>query len=104
MTQSSSSQGTSFRNISPVDSFTEDLVWMDMSETAENGTKSIIPKSAHSTPENAVKLVHERKFSTPIKDFKPLEISTNSTETDERDDRKNRTKADNGACRRGATS
>ena len=36
-----SSQGTSFRHILSVDSFTEDSGWMDQSETAENGAKSI---------------------------------------------------------------
>ena len=71
---------------------------MDKSETAENGAMSNIAVSVHSTPEIAVKLVHEGKFSAPRRDSKL------PTEGDERDDRKDRTKADNRACRQGATS
>ena len=55
MAEASSSQG----RISPVDSFTEYSGWMDRSETTENGTKSNIAVSVHSTSENAVKLVQE---------------------------------------------
>ena len=55
----SSSQVTSFRSISSVESFTEVSGWMEKSETVENGHKSDIAVSVHSTPENAVKLVHE---------------------------------------------
>ena len=55
LAEASSSQGTSFRSIPPVDSFTEDSGWMDKSETAENGAKSIIALSKHSTPKISVK-------------------------------------------------
>ena len=91
-------QGTSFRIISPVDSCTEDSGWMDKSETVKNGHKSNIAVSVHSTPGDAVKLVHEGKFSAPRKDSKP------PTEAGERADWKVRTNYDNGSCRQGATS
>ena len=71
---------------------------MSRSELAKNGTKFIIAVSVHSTPENAVKLVHEGKFSAPMFDSKLL------TEADERVDRTDRTNYDNGSCRQGATS
>ena len=98
MSEASISQGTSFLSIAAVDSFTEAKVCMDKSETVENGHKSIIPVSVHSTPENAVKLVHEGKFSAPRRDSKT------PTEADERTDWKDRCKADDGACSKGATS
>ena len=44
----------SFRSISPVDRLTEDSRCMGKLETAENGAKSNIAKSVHSTPESAV--------------------------------------------------
>ena len=71
---------------------------MDKSETAKNGTKVIIAVSVHSTPENAVKLVHGGKFSAPMFDSKLL------AEADERVDWTDRTNYDNGSCRQGATS
>ena len=58
----------------------------------------------HSRSENAVKLVHEGKFSAHMRDFKQLEIPTNSTKADGRDYRNDRFKADYGACRQGAAS
>ena len=94
----SSSRGTGFRCISQDDSFTEDSRWMDKSETVENGAKSIFAGSVQSTPENAVKIVHEGKFSTPMRDSKP------PTKIIGQDDWKDKVKADNGACRHGATS
>ena len=51
-----------------------------------------------------MKSVHEGKFSAAIRDSKPLEITTISTKAAGRDDPKDRFKANNGACRRGATS
>ena len=82
--KASSSQGTSVGSISPGDIFTEDSGWMDKSETAENGAEFKIV--VHSKSENAVKLNHKGKYSAPMRDWK------------------DRTKADNGACRQGATS
>ena len=78
--EASSSQGTSFRSISPIESFTEDSGCMDKTGTAENVAKFNFALSEHSTPENAVKLVHEGKFFAPMRDSKPLEMSTISTE------------------------
>ena len=86
----SSSQGTSFPSVSSVDSFTEDSRCMDETETIEDGAKSNIALSVHSKSENAVKLVHEGKFSALRRDSKP------PTEADEQ--------ADDGTCRQGATS
>ena len=94
----SSSQGTSFPSVSSVDSFTEDSRCMDETETIEDGAKSNIALSVHSKSENAVKLVHEGKFSALRRDSKP------PTESDEQADRKNSTNADNGTCRQRATS
>ena len=71
---------------------------MDKSETAGKGSKSIITVSVYSTPENAVKLVHEEMLSAPMRDSKAL------TETFGQDDWKDRFEADNGACRQGASS
>ena len=71
---------------------------MDETETVEDGAKSNIALSVHSKSENAVKLVHEGKFSALRRDSKP------PTEVDQQADRKDRTNADNGACRQGATS
>ena len=102
--EAASSGGTNFRSISPLDSFTEASVWMDISDTAENGAKSNIALSVHLTPENAVKLVHERKLSAPMRDSNPLQISTISTEPAGQDGRKDRKKAEHGACRQAATS
>ena len=97
--EASCSQGTSFQSISSFNSFTEDSGCMDKTETAEKWIKFNIAVSAHSKSENAVKLVHEGKFFTPTRDSKPL------TEADERGaDCKDRTNADEGACRKGATS
>ena len=45
-----------------------------------------------------MKLVHEGEFSAPMRDSKPL------TEADDQTDRNDRTKAENRACIRGATS
>ena len=94
----SSSQGTSFPSVSSVDSFTEDSRCMDETETIEDGAKSNIALSVHSKSENAVKLVHEGKFSALRRDSKP------PIEADEQADRKDRTNADNGTCRQGATT
>ena len=94
----SSSQGASFPSVSSVDSFTEDSRCMDETETVEDGAKSHIALSVHSKSENAVKLVHEGKFSALRRDSKP------PTEADEQADRKDRTNADNGTCRQGATT
>ena len=91
-----SSQGTSFRSNSPVDSFTEDSRLMDKTETAENAAESNIVVQSKS--ENSVQSVHKRKFSAPMRISKPL------TEADQHADWKDRTKADNGACGQGATS
>ena len=102
--EATSSLGTSFRSISPLDSLTEDLGWMDKSQTAGNEAKSNIAVSVHSTPENVVKLVHEGKFSAPMRDSKPLEIPTISADAAGQDDRNYRFKAYNGPCRQGATS
>ena len=90
--EASSSQGTSVRSVSSVDSFTEVSRCMDETETAD------IALSVHSKSEKAVKLVHEGKFSALRRDSKP------PTEVDQQADRKDRTNADNGACRQGATS
>ena len=71
---------------------------MDKSETIENGATSKIAVSVHSTPENAVNLIHEGKF------FEPGRDSKTPREADERADGKDRTNYDNGSCRLGATS
>ena len=94
----SSSQGTSFPSVSSVDSFTEDSRCMAETETVEDGAKSNIALSVHLKSENAVKLVHKGKFSAHRRDSKP------PTEADEQADRKDRTNADNGTCRQGATT
>ena len=94
----SSSQGTSFPSVSSVDSFTEDSRCMAETETVEDGAKSNIALSVHLKSENAVKLVHEGKFSALRRDSKP------PTEADEQADRKDSTDVDNGTCRQGATS
>ena len=90
--EASSRQGSSVRSVSSVDSFTEVSRCMDKTETAD------IALSVHSKPENAVKLVHEGKFSALRRDSKP------PTEADEQADRKDSTDVDNGTCRQGATS
>ena len=67
--KASISQGTSFRNISSVDSFTEDTRWMDKTETAEKeGANSNIAVSVHSKSEKTVKFFLEGKFSAPMRD------------------------------------
>ena len=86
----SSSQGTSFPSVSSVDSFTEDSRCMAETETVEDGAKSNIALSVHLKSENAVKLVHEGKFSAHRRDSKP------PTEADEQ--------ADNETCRKEAIS
>ena len=86
----SSSQGTSFPSVSSVDSFTEDSRCMDETETIEDGAKSNIALSVHLKSENAVKLVHEGKFSALRRDSK------SPTEADEQ--------ADDGTCRKEAIS
>ena len=86
----SSSQGTSFPSVSSVDSFTEDSRCMAETETVEDGTKSNIALSVHLKSENAVKLVHEGKFSALRRDSKP------PTEADEQ--------ADDRTCRKEAIS
>ena len=86
----SSSQGTSFPSVSSVDSFTEDSRCMAETETVEDGAKSNIALSVHLKSENAVKLVHEGKFSALRRDSKP------PTEADEQ--------ADDGTCRKEAIS
>ena len=94
----SSNQGTSFPSVSSVDSFTEDSRCMDETETVEDGAKSNIALSVYSKSENAVKLVHEGKFSALRRDSKP------PTEADGQADWKDRTNAVNGTCRQGATT
>ena len=86
----SSSQGTSFPSVSSVDSFTEDSRCMAETETVEDGAKSNIALSVHLKSENAVKLVHEGKFSALRRDSKP------PTEADEQ--------ADDTTCRKEAIS
>ena len=86
----SSSQGTSFPSVSSVDSFTEDSRCMAETETVEDGAKSNIAVSVHLKSENAVKLVHEGKFSAHRRDSKP------PAEADEQ--------ADNETCRKEAIS
>ena len=86
----SSSQGTSFPSVSSVDSFTEDSRCMAETETVEDGAKSNIALSVHLKSENAVKLVHEGKFSALRRDSK------SPTEADEQ--------ADNETCRKEAIS
>ena len=86
--EASSRQGSSVRSVSSVDSFTEVSRCMDKTETAD------IALSVHSKPENAVKLVHEGKFSALRRDSKP------PTEADEQADRKDSTEADNETCRK----
>ena len=86
----SSSQGTSFPSVSSVDSFTEDSRCMAETETVGDGAKSNIALSVHLKSENAVKLVHEGKFSAIRRDSKP------QTEADEQ--------ADDGTCRKEAIS
>ena len=85
-----SSQGTSFPSVSSVDSFTEDSRCMAETETVEDGAKSNIALSVHLKSENAVKLVHEGKFSALRRDSKP------PTEADEQ--------ADDRTCRKEAIS
>ena len=80
LSKTSSSQGTSFRSISSVDSVAKLSGRMDKTETPENGTKSIIALAVHSTPESTVKLVHERKLSAPMLESKPLDNLTIPTE------------------------
>ena len=104
MAEASSRQGTSFQSVSSVDSFTEDSGGMKKTDTAENGLKFIIAPSEHSSPQNVVKLVHEGRFSTHMRNSRPLEKPTTPTEADERSDWKERSKTDNGACKNGATS
>ena len=82
--EASSRQGSSVRSVSSVDSFTEVPRCMDKTETAD------IALSVHSKPENAVKLVHEGKFSALRRDSKP------PTEADEQ--------ADDRTCRKEAIS
>ena len=85
----SSSQGTSFPSVSSVDSFTEDSRCMAETETVEDGAKSNIALSVHLKSENAVKLVHEGKFSALRRDSKA------PTEADEQvDDRTCRKEAE----------
>ena len=86
----SSSQGTSFPSVSSVDSFTEDSRCMAETETVEDGANSNIALSVHLKSENAVKLVHEGKFSALRRDSKP------PTEADEQ--------ADDRTCRKEAIS
>ena len=86
----SSSQGTSFPSVSSVDSFTEDSRCMAETETVEDGAKSNFALSVHMKSENAVKLVHEGKFSALRRDSKP------PTEADEQ--------ADDRTCRKEAIS
>ena len=86
----SNSLGTSFPSVSSVDSFTEDSRCMAETETVEDGAKSNIALSVHLKSENAVKLVHEGKFSALRRDSKP------PTEADEQ--------ADDGTCRKEAIS
>ena len=88
--EASSSQGTSFPSVSSVDSFTEDSRCMAETETVEDGAKSNIALSVHLKSENAVKLVHEGKFSALRRDSKP------PTEADEQ--------ADDRTCRKEAIS
>ena len=88
--EASSSQGTSVRSVSSVDSFTEDSRCMDETETVEDDAMSNIVLSFHSESENAVKLVHEGNFSALRRDSKP------PTEADEQ--------ADNETCRKEAIS
>ena len=94
----SSSQGTSFPSVSSVDSFTEDSRCMAETETVGDGAKSNIALPVHLKSENVVKLVHEGKFFALRRDSKP------PTEADEQADREDRTNADNGTCRQGATT
>ena len=96
--EASSRQGTSFPSVSSVDSFTEDSRCMAETETVEDGAKSNIALSVHLKSENAVKLVHEGKFSALRRDSK------RPTEADEQADRKDSSDVDNGTCRQGATS
>ena len=86
----SSSQGTSSPSVSSVDSFTEDSRCMAETETVEDGAKSNIALSVHLKSENAVKVVHEGKFSALRRDSKP------PTEADEQ--------ADDRTCRKEAIS
>ena len=88
--EASSSQGTSVRSVSSVDSFTEDSRCMAETETFEDGAESNIALSVHLKSENAVKLVNEGKFSALRRDSKP------PTEADEQ--------ADDGTCRKEAIS
>ena len=71
---------------------------------AKNEAESIFALTVLSTPENAVKLVHEGKFSALLMDSKPMEILTFSREATGQGDQKDRTKGNNGAGRQGATS
>ena len=86
----SSSQGTSFPSVSSTDSFREDSRCMAETETVEDGAKSNIALSVHLKSENAVKLVHEGKFSALRRDSKPPK------EAEEQ--------ADDGTCRKEAIS
>ena len=82
--EASSRQGSSVRSVSSVDSFTEVSRCMDKTKTAD------IALSVHLKSENAVKLVHEGKFSALRRDSKP------PTEADEQ--------ADDRTCRKEAIS
>ena len=82
--EASSRQGSSVRSVSSVESFTEVSRCMDRTKTAD------IALSVHSKTENAVKLVHEGKFSALRRDSK------SPTEADEQ--------ADDGTCRKEAIS
>ena len=86
----SSSQGTSFPSVSSADSFTEDSRCMAETETVEDGAKSNLAVSVHLKSQNAVRLVHEGKFSALRRDSKP------PTEADEQ--------ADDRTCRKEAIS
>ena len=93
----SNSCGSSLRRNSlvgsPDENLTKDSGCMVKTKTAENGAKSNIVVSVHSKSENAVKLVHEGKFSAPVRDSKPL------TKANEQVDRNDRTKTEKRAGR-----
>ena len=101
MAKVSSSCGSSFRSISPVgtpdDNLTKISGWMDKTEEAENVASSInVPpgyqQSSVSAPVITVRSTHGGQCSAQVRDLKPSEQPTKTTEAVVRDNERDRTK------------
>ena len=101
MAKVSSSCGSSFRSISPVETPDDNLTkvsdWMDKTEEAENVASSINVPSVHqqasvSAPVIKVQSMHVGQCSALVRDLKPSEKPTISTEAASRGIGKDRTK------------